>query len=367
MSARRHLKATLACAIALATTTACSVGLEDIPLTPRAGGESGYTIHANFANALNLPEQAKVRLAGAEVGAVSAMTVRDYTAVVTLRIRPEVRLPVGTRAELRTATPLGDVFVSLSAPADATPATAPLHDGDSIPVESTAAAATVEELLTTASLLVNGGAIRNLTTVVNGMGRAVGNRGDRVDALLDQSTQLVIALSARSGEIQVALQETDRLAAQLAAQQSTIHDFVTAAGPTAATVDHSSQQALDLVRQIDRITTQLGKFPVLQSGPTGGLIANLNRIAAELNNAATSPDASLAALNAMLAPIIRLTSGTSTHGNVDLADFAIGAMPDPNHQADPGTHLPNAADWHAMVGSLTYTLFTLRDRVLGPR
>ena len=367
MRTRRHLKAALASAAALVTATACSVGLDDIPLTPSGGGDSGYTIHANFVNALNLPAQAKVRLAGAEVGAVSDMAVRDYTAVVALQIRPEVRLPVGTRAELRTATPLGDVFVSLSAPADATPAMAAMNNGDTIPVESTAAAATVEELLTTASLLVNGGAFRNLTTVVNGMGRAVGDRGDQVDALLDQSTQLVTALSARSGEIQVALRETDRLAAQLAAQQGVIQDFVTAAGPAAATVDHSSQQALDLVHQIDRITTQLGKFPVLQGGPTGGLIGNLNRLAAELNNAATSPDASLAAMNAMLAPIIRLTSGTSTHGNVDLADFAVGALPDPNHQADPGTHLPNAADWHAMVGSLTYTLFTLRDRVLGPR
>ncbi|WP_174187838.1 MlaD family protein [Nocardia barduliensis] len=357
--------ATFAAAV-LVTTSGCSVGLGDLPLSAPGSGESGYTIRASFANALNLPEKAKVRLAGADVGEVADMSVADYTALVTLRIRADVALPVGTRAQLRTATPLGDVYVALDAPADVSPATASMRDGDTIPVQSTSAAATVEELLTTASLLVNGGAIRNLTSVVNGLGRSVGDRGDHVGALLDQSTELVTALAARSDDIRVALAETNRLVAELAAQRGVIDDFVRVAGPAAATIEGSAQQALALIRQVDEISAQLAKFPVLRGGEIGGLIANLDRISAGLNDAVLNPGASLAALNALLPSVVKLTSGTSAHGNVDLEDFAVGALPDPFHEADPGSRVPDASDWQALVGSLTYTLLTLRERVLGP-
>lgn len=41
------------------------------------------------------------------------MRVSNYTAITTLRILDGVRLPKGSTAELRSATPLGDVFVSI--------------------------------------------------------------------------------------------------------------------------------------------------------------------------------------------------------------------------------------------------------------
>ncbi|MBH0778039.1 MlaD family protein [Nocardia bovistercoris] len=367
MRRRYSVLATAAVAAAVLTTTSgCGVGLGDLPLAAPGSGGGGYTVTANFANALNLPNKAKVRLAGADVGEVARMTVSDYTAQVQLRIREDVILPVGTRAQLRTATPLGDVYVALDAPADAAPGTAALHDGDTIAQQATSAAATVEELLTTTSLLVNGGAIRNLTSIVNGMGRSVGDRGDHVGALLDQSTELVTALAARSDDIRLALAETNRLVSELAAQRVVIDDFVSAAGPVSTTLNAHAQQALTLVRQVDGITEQLSMFPVLQGGEIGGIIANLNRLSIGLNDAVLNPEGSLAAMNALLPTVIKLASGTSAHGNVDLQDFAIGALPDPNHRGDPGNRVPDASDWQALVGSLTYTLLKLRDRVIGP-
>ena len=49
------------------------------------------------------------------------MVARNYTAVTTLRIMDGVRLPVGTTAELRSATPLGDVFIAVKPPTPAVP------------------------------------------------------------------------------------------------------------------------------------------------------------------------------------------------------------------------------------------------------
>lgn len=84
------------------------------PATSGPGaGIGGYSLNAVFSNALNLPMNAKVKLAGADVGQLESMVARNYTALTRLRIRDGVQLPRGSTAELRTATPLGDVFVAL--------------------------------------------------------------------------------------------------------------------------------------------------------------------------------------------------------------------------------------------------------------
>lgn len=350
---------------ALCSGTGCAVGLGDLPLPAPGGGSENYTVRADFANALNLPAKAKVRLSGAEIGEVTEMAVRDYTAVVTLSIRPDVRLPLGTTAELRTATPLGDVFVALTAPAEATADTPALADGDRIAREHTSAAATVEELLTTASLLVNGGAIRNLTTIVNGLGRAVGNRGDRMAELIAQSTNVVQALAARSDDIRATLSEVDRLARTLDEQTGTIDDVLTSAGPALTTLRANSTQALSLVGEVDRLSRQLAKFPGLDGTETTGMIADINRIAEQLNTAATNPNASVAAMNSLLGPVIAVTTSTAASTDADFQDLALGMLPDVNHPGDPESRLPDARDWTNFIGTLTYTLLRLQGRITG--
>ncbi|MEV0685442.1 MlaD family protein [Nocardia sp. NPDC050378] len=350
---------------ALCAGTSCAVGFGDLPLPVPGGGRENYTVRADFENALNLPAKAKVRLSGADVGEVTDMAVRDYTAVVTLSIRPDVRLPLGTTAELRTATPLGDVFVALTAPPEATPATPVLADGDRIAREHTAAAATIEELLTTASLLVNGGAIRNLTTIVNGLGRAVGDRGDRMAELIAQSTRVVQALAARSDDIRATLAEVDRLARTLDKQSGTIDEVLLAAGPALTTLRDNSTQALSLVGEVDRISRQLARFPGLDGSQTTGMIADINRIAEQLNAAATDPNASVAAMNSMLGPVIAVTTSTAASTDADFQDLALGVLPDVNHPGDPASRLPDTRDWTNFVGTLTYTLLRLQGRISG--
>ncbi|MEV0358272.1 MlaD family protein [Nocardia sp. NPDC050697] len=365
MSAGRAARAAALAMAALATSTGCAVGLGDLPLPAPGSGGDNYTVRASFANALNLPAKAKVRLSGADVGEVSAMAVRDYTAVVTLTIQRGVRLPLGTRAELRTATPLGDVFVSLTPPAEATTATPALADGDSIALDHTSAATTIEELLTTASLLVNGGAIRNLTTIVNGLGNAVGERGDRMAELIDRSTRVVQALSARSDDIRTTLAEVDQLARRIDEQQGTVNDVIAAAGPALDTLRANSDQALTLVDEVERITAQIGRFPGVNGEQTTGMVADINTIAAQLNSAATNPDASVAAMNALLGPVMAVTVSTSASTDADWQDLAIGALPDVNHPGDPESRLPDQRDWQNFIGTLTYTLLKLQGRITG--
>ncbi|MEU5844474.1 MlaD family protein [Rhodococcus sp. NPDC047139] len=345
-------------------TTACSSGLESLPLPePGVGGDS-YVLHAVFENALNLPTKAKVRLAGADVGEVASMQVEDYTAIVTMRIVDDVSVPVGTAAELRSATPLGDVFVSLQPPVDAVDGAA-LSPGDTIPLSSTAAAATIEGVLSTASVLVNGGALRNLTKIVDGLGEAVGGRGDRLAALVDESTRLAGLITARTAEIEESLTRTEGLIATLADRRASIDEVVLAARPALDVVAADTARILDLVGQIDRIGRQIERFPSVQGTDTRSTIADLDRIAEQLNVAATHPEASLNAVNRLLAPIMRVTNSTSANVDADLEQLVIGAVPSPGHSGDPGSRLPDETDWQAFVGTLTYTLMRLQNRLDG--
>lgn len=209
----------------------CSVnGLADLPLPAPGVAADAYTITAIFVNALNLPDHAKVKLGGADIGQVASMTAVNYSAAVTMRIQPGVELPVGSTADLRTATLLGDVFVSLKPP-DHVGTRQMLRDGDIIGIEHTASAATVEGVLASAAVVVNGGAISNLTTMLNGIGKASGANGHAFGNLVRQSNQVLKKLNARSSHIDAALSNTSDMAAVLETRHDAINELLVAAGP----------------------------------------------------------------------------------------------------------------------------------------
>ncbi|MGE2728299.1 MlaD family protein [Mycolicibacterium vaccae] len=359
----QRLRRVLALAAVSVVLTSCAVGLDRIPLPAPSAGARTYPISATFANALNLPFKAKVRLSGADVGEVESMVAQNYTAVVNMRIAGDVAIPVGTRAELRSATPLGDIFVSLTPPA--VPGSAAMQPGDVIPLDTTASAASIEEVLSTAALLVNGGAIRNLTKVVNGLGRAVGGKGDDLGAFLDESTKLVQSLSERSAVVKRTLAQTGELAETMSARQETIDAAIVAAAPALGTVADNTGRIVDLVAQVNRITLELAKLPSVRGEPSRSMIADLNRLSAELNAASLEPNASLDQFNSMFGAVLKVTNGTAAHVDIDLADLAVGAFADPYHPGDAGSHAPTREDFRNMVGSISYELMMVRNKFWG--
>ena len=318
----RRRVAALAAAVAL-SSTACSVSLDRIPLPAPGVGADSYSLTATFANALNLPTKAKVRLNGADIGEVESMQAKNYTAVVHMRIKSGVLLPTGTSAELRSATPMGDVFVALTPPAHPDPDAPRLADGASIPEQSTAAAATIEEVLTRAALLVNGGAIENVTTLANSLGEAVGGRGDRLATMIQQTRQLVDSLLARTDQIRRILATTKDLSATLAAHRPDVDNAVAAAGPAIQVIGDNTQQIVDLIGQLNRISQQLSRYPSVQGTNDLSLIKSVNELAANMNAAANNPRANLDPLIGILPIVVKVTDAQSAHVNVDIARLAV--------------------------------------------
>ncbi|MEU1983190.1 MCE family protein [Nocardia sp. NPDC019395] len=368
MTARRFTRFLAAGAIVVCTTaaTGCSLSLDQLPLPAPGMPRESWSLTATFANALNLPTKAKVRFNGVDIGLVESMSARDYHAVVTMRIRPEVELPAGTTAELRSATPMGDVFVALTAPEAPPPGGGLLRDGATIPIESTSAAATIEEVLSRSSLLVNGGAIKSLTELATAAGEHLDGRGERLADILEQTRQLLETLTSRSGRIEAILASSADLSATLAEQHTALGDAVAAAAPAAQVVGAETDSIIELVDRMHTVTQQLARFPSIQGTNQGSMAVDINGLAAGLDTAAKNPQADLNALNSVLSIVLKVTNASSAHAEIDVAQLALGAVPDPNFPGDPGARLPDATDWTAFAGSLQYMLQRLGGRLNGP-
>ena len=364
---RRTTAAALVAAVSLATAGCSTSGLASLPLPHPGLGKGGYSLNAVFENALNLPAYAKVRLAGADVGQLESLEARDYTALAKLRIRDGVRLPKGTTVELRSATPLGDVFIAVQPPSNS--AGGPeLKDGDTIGIEDTAEAATVENLLTGAAVLVNGGAVKNLTNIINGAGKAAGEDGGRNFRQLVASTnQLLGTMDARTGQISDSLDALSTLSRRIDSKNQVIADLMVAAAPATDTLADHTNQIADLIVQAGSTTEMLNKFPSIAGTDTSGrsVIADLNTISGAFNDVAVDPDTSLGALNRLLPPIIKATSGSSIALRGSIDRLVLGHIPDIGFPGDPGFHGPKWANWNQLVGAFKYTLFRLQERVVG--
>lgn len=353
--------------VAVGATACSSNGLSSLPLPAPTVGSGGYRLTAVFSNALNLPASAKVKLAGADVGQMETMVARNYTAVTTIRVMDGVRLPQGTTVELRSATPLGDVFIALKPPADASATTPLLKDGDTIGLDSTTAAATVESVLSSAAVMVNGGAVRNLTNVINGMGKATGDQGQAFGDIIAKTNDTLSTLTARSDQISQALTETSQLAKNLDAKNQALTELMAAAGPATDTLAVNADTVADVVQQAGDTSKQLEKFPSIAGTDTSGrsVIGDANAIARSWNDLVLAPDANLAALNRMMPPIIKATASNGFSVRASIDRLVLGSMPDAGFLGDPGFHGPKRYNWAQMAGTFKYTLWRLQQRVVG--
>lgn len=368
MKANRKKHAFAAAAAAAMVTTGCSLGLGDLPLpAPGVGTGGGYTLTAIFENALNLPAEANVKLSGADVGTLKSLVAKNYTAVAELQIKNGVQIPVGSTVELRSATPLGDVFVAINPPVPAVPGAALLKDGDTVGLDSTGAAATVESVLSSAAIVVNGGTIRNLTNLINGAGKATGDQGEAMGNLLNLTDEVLGKLNARSAEIETALTETSTLADRLDEKNPQLTDILEAMGPATDVLAANTNGITDVVHELGATTRQLGRFPSIAGTDDSGrsVVQDMNTLSRAWNDVALSPDTSLAALNRLIPILVKSTSGSAINLTAGIDRLVLGSIPDIGFKGDPAFHGPKRGDWATMVGSIKYVLWRLQERVVG--
>ncbi len=217
---RRGLVAVVA--LAVTTTAACTGGVSNLNLPGGADlGSHPYHVSAQFRNALDLVRQSSVKVDNVAVGQVSAISLGGggKYAVVTLEINGDVHLPANTTATIEQTSLLGEKYVALTRPADPT---GTLANGATISLASTSQAVQIEQVLGALSLLLNGGGIGQLHTIVVELNHATGGRGAEIHSLLSDADRVIAAIDAHRAGIIAALQQVNRLATTLQANNENL-------------------------------------------------------------------------------------------------------------------------------------------------
>ena len=247
----RRLRAVVAVLLGTMMLSGCEFDVYSLPLPGGADvGDNPITVNVEFADVLDLVPKSAVKFDEVNVGQVTDVELGgedDRTAIVTLQVRRDAKLPENATASIRQTSLLGEKFVSLNNPTSEAPSTKLLNTGDVIPLSRTGRNPEIEEVLGALSLILNGGGVAQLKTIANEVNVALDGREDTAKSVLKQIQSLVGQLDRRKGDITRALEAVNSLAVGVRKQQKSI-DRALDELPSA--VDSLSRQRKDLVRML---------------------------------------------------------------------------------------------------------------------
>lgn len=255
MSRLRGAAAALLLAAAGALSSGCGLGLEDVPLPSLVDGPT-YDLTIEFADALNLPVDAPVKLDGATVGQVSSVDAGEYVAEVELALSTSVELRETSRAEIRLTSPMGTAFVQLfpGKKGDL------LAAGDTLPASATGSAPDVTDLLSALSTVVTGGSFADVSTIITELNTALTGNARDVRHLLTRLDTTVTGLNADFPRIDRLTSALDRLTTRLAGDLPEITRSLTDLTDLVTSLDAQRADlvtAMESLRELDLVATPL--------------------------------------------------------------------------------------------------------------
>lgn len=220
-----HTAVALSCAVAVGVVPGCSLDPTELPVPGSYLPGDAYTIKIELSSALNLPAKAKVDNGGVQIGVLDRVELVGSTAVAIVDVSGDVALPQNTRAELRQATVLGDIFIALFTPS--TPGAGVLRDGDTIPLSNTVPADNIEDVLRSVSNLVSGGALNTLQDTVVNLNKAFPKDPAELTRIQRKLADVLHDLAANQNTIDEILYGAENISNSLVANTDTFDRLVT--------------------------------------------------------------------------------------------------------------------------------------------
>ena len=78
-------------------------------------GTKDYTVYAEFDSVSGLKSDARIEIAGVQIGKVAGIALREDRALVTLHVRPDVKLQEDAIVSVRTRGIIGEKFLKITA------------------------------------------------------------------------------------------------------------------------------------------------------------------------------------------------------------------------------------------------------------
>jgi phospholipid/cholesterol/gamma-HCH transport system substrate-binding protein len=247
--------AAVCCLVLAGCGTAGFSGLYDTPLPGGADvGDHPYRITAQFADVLDLVPQASVKVNDVPVGRVDRIDLAPDTrsAIVSMTVNGDVKLPANAYADLRQSSLLGEKFVELVDPPSG--ATGVLADGAVIPLSRTNRSPEVEEVLGALSLLLNGGGISQIQDITRELNKTLTGNEAQLRALLSRVDQLATELDGQKGEIVRAIDGLNRLSSTLVSQTGNLDNALTNLAPGIEVLNQQRDQLVGMLQSLDNLS-----------------------------------------------------------------------------------------------------------------
>lgn len=312
---------TLAVALGAGGVAGCGLALDDVPLPGLVSGPT-YRVTVEFEDALNLPVDAPVKLAGATVGQVRSVEAGEYVAEVELAIVTSVELRETARAEIRLTSPMGTAFVELFPGPDGAD-DAVLADGDTLPVASTGSAPDVTDLLSALSTVVTGGSFADISTIIDQLNVALTGNTDGARRLLQRLDRAVTDLNGDFPRVDRLTAALDRLTTRLAGDLPTITRSLTDLTDLVTALD---RQRTDLVAAME----SLRQFDVVATPLTAAVRSDLVAQLEDMRPVVRSLLRHRTDVDAVMTGLIAFASGSDSAAPGDFANFDLTFLLDPD-------------------------------------
>ena len=204
----------------------------------------GYDLTFEVDSATGLKKKAPVELAGVAVGVVKEIDLVDSRkARIRLRLNPEVKLPVDSKAKLRSRGYLGETYVELVPGSDENR----LSDGDEI--KDSTRSGDLNDIISQFSEIGN-----DVKAITGNMRNLAGDSGAPVNNAihnLEEFTEAIKELTLRNTE------NIDRIASNMAALTQELRELIEQGRQD---VEHSIENISSITGKINRGEGTIGKL-----------------------------------------------------------------------------------------------------------
>lgn len=359
-TALKRITAAVVTVAAVGGATGCGVGVSNLPMPKPGLGAPGYPIHATFRDALNLPDHAHVKIGGTDIGVVTGISTTNFLADVEMLIREDIQLPRGTTAELRQATPLGDIFVAMTL-SPATEGAEFLSAGDTIGADHTAAAASVEQLMMSVSMLINGGGINQAAKITAELNTMFAGRAPELAHLITELTAVIAALNARTDDIDNVLTGMNVLTGELARRKAELGAAADTFPQLLALLAENNQAIVDLLDKVSVTMTALGDFTETTGPQAVSLFDSIQQLMSGFTQMGNDLGGTLDGLHTIYPSLMGSLDGPVLAVAATVSYLSVGALTDPS-----GSRLPELGDVPAFIGSLAQVIEKVIGRVTSP-
>ncbi|MBO2466095.1 MCE family protein [Actinomadura violacea] len=221
------------------------------------GAPKGHlTLTAEFSDVQGLVAGHSVKMSDITVGSVTKVQLDGYRAKATMSIEDGIKIPQGTRAEIKVTSLLGENYVDLQMPPGASMDRGPFLANHAA-ITQTSVQPAFEQVVGQAGPLVQALAGNDVATVVNAGATALDGNGTRINTSIAKATSLLKLVADQREQLGESVDHLAKLGRSLAAGDDALNEAPVQIERTTRLLNEDKQKILKTVSSLTEAARQL--------------------------------------------------------------------------------------------------------------